>query len=72
MRIWSWNVNGIRACHREQFLPHLETGRIDVLCLQEVKAMPEQVPGDVLSGHGYHVAWAPAEKGYSGVATFLR
>ena len=74
MHIWSWNVNGIRACHRkEQLLPLLARDTVDVLCLQEIKALPEQVPEEVLDGHGCHIAWGPAErKGYSGVATFSK
>ena len=48
MHIWSWNVNGIRACHRkEQLLPLLGRANLDVLCLQEIKALPEQVPDEV-------------------------
>ena len=74
MRLWSWNVNGIRACHRKgQLLSLLEREKPDVLCLQEIKAMPEQLEHDLLESHGYHVSWAPAEKkGYSGVATFSK
>ena len=74
LRIYSWNVNGIRACHRKGALYGiLEEHRPDVLCVQEIKAMPEQLDAAILTAHGYHVAWAPAErKGYSGVATFSR
>ncbi len=74
IRIYSWNVNGIRACHRKGALYGiLENHRPDVLCVQEIKAMPSQLDAEILSDHGYHVAWAPAErKGYSGVATFSR
>ena len=74
MRLWSWNVNGIRACHRKgELLSLLSREKPDVLCLQEIKAMPEQLENDLLKDHGYHVTWAPAEKkGYSGVATFSR
>lgn len=74
MRIVSWNVNGIRAAARKGFLGWLERSRPDVVCLQETKALPEQVPDDVLlaiSSLGYHLDWHSAErKGYSGVATF--
>ncbi len=70
----SWNVNGIRACHRKgEFLAVLDRDKPDVLCVQETKAWPEQLDADLLSQHGYHVVWAMAEKkGYSGVATFSR
>ncbi len=74
MRLFSWNVNGIRAVHRKGlFLSFLESAQPDVLCLQETKAWPEQLESDLLTDHGYHVVWAEAEKkGYSGVATFSR
>ncbi len=74
MRIVSWNVNGIRACLKKGLLDWLEAERPDVLCLQETKALVEQVPQkdlDRLSSLGYHAYWHSAErKGYSGVATF--
>ena len=74
MKLISWNVNGIRACHRKgEFLALLEREAPDVLCIQETKAWPEQLEADLLTEHGYHVVWAKAEKkGYSGVATFSR
>lgn len=73
MRIVSWNVNGIRAATRKGFLDWLAAAQPDVLCLQEIKAMPEQLGPDLLSDHGYHVVWNPAKKkGYSGTATFSK
>jgi len=74
MKIVSWNVNGIRACHRKgEFLSLLERLEPDLLCIQETKAWPEQLGADLLEDHGYHVTWAVAEKkGYSGVATFSK
>ena len=73
MRIVSWNVNGIRAATRKGFLDWLAETQPDVVCLQEIKAMPEQLGPDLLSEHGYHVAWHPAQKkGYSGTATFSK
>jgi len=74
MKIISWNVNGIRACHRKgEFLKLIEIHQPDFLCVQETKAWPEQLDEDLLTDHGYHVTWAKAEKkGYSGVATFAR
>jgi exodeoxyribonuclease-3 len=74
MKIISWNVNGIRACHRKgEFNRLLAVHQPDFLCVQETKAWPEQLDEDLLSEHGYHVTWATAEKkGYSGVATFAR
>lgn len=71
MRLFSWNVNGIRAVERKGFLSWLQSERPEVLCLQEVRAEPEQLSHALREGHGYHVVWNPAQKkGYSGVATF--
>ena len=70
MRLFSWNVNGIRAALRKGFLTFIEDYKPDVLCLQEIKASPDQVD---LTLDGYHLYWNPAEKkGYSGTATFAR
>lgn len=72
MKILSWNVNGIRACHRKgAFLSLLNKEKPDVLGVQETKAWPEQLDAELLRDHGYHVTWAQAEKkGYSGTALF--
>ena len=74
MKIMSWNVNGIRACHRKgAFLELLEAESPDILGIQETKAWPEQLGADLLEEHGYHVVWAQAEKkGYSGTAVFSK
>ncbi|ESU23725.1 exodeoxyribonuclease [Flavobacterium enshiense DK69] len=70
MKIISYNVNGIRAAITKGFIEWLQSANPDVICLQEIKATPEQIPTlDIeLSGYPYHY-WFPAEKkGYSGVA----
>ncbi|RMF07758.1 MAG: exodeoxyribonuclease III [Candidatus Neomarinimicrobiota bacterium] len=73
MRLVSWNVNGIRAAEKKGLRSWLDETRPDVLCLQETKARPDQVPASLLEGHGYHTYWHSAERpGYSGVATFCR
>ncbi|HYC00012.1 MAG TPA: exodeoxyribonuclease III [Candidatus Limnocylindrales bacterium] len=75
-RIITWNVNGIRAVIKKGFCDFLERERPDILCLQEVKCTPEQMPVAELERFGslgYTVHWNPARKaGYSGVATFCR
>ncbi|MEM1202885.1 MAG: exodeoxyribonuclease III [Acidobacteriota bacterium] len=72
MRIYSWNVNGIRAAAKKGFGDWLAGCEGDVVALQEVRAKPEQVPADLLDA-GFHVEVAAAERpGYSGVATFSR
>ncbi len=74
MKIISWNVNGIRACHRKgAFNALLEAHQPDILGIQETKAWPEQLDAELLEQHGYHVSWAcAAKKGYSGTATFSK
>jgi exodeoxyribonuclease-3 len=70
MKIISYNVNGIRAAISKGFIPWLQQANPDVICLQEIKATPEQIPllDFELAGYPYHF-WFPAEKkGYSGVA----
>jgi hypothetical protein len=72
-RLFSWNVNGIRACWRKGFLDWLAEARPDVLGLQETRALPEQLESDLLHPDGYQVHYHPAErKGYSGVALYTR
>lgn len=73
MRLFSYNINGIRAGLRKGFLEWLQTANPDVICLQEVKATAEQVDLDIFRNLGYHVYWYPAvKKGYSGVAILSR
>lgn len=73
MRIVSWNVNGLRACAKKGFLEFLESRKIDLALLQEVRATPEQLPGEVREPPGWHTAFSPAERpGYSGVAIYSR
>jgi exodeoxyribonuclease-3 len=72
-RLFSWNVNGIRACGRKGFLDWLTTAKPDVLGLQETRALPEQLEEGLRQPDGYHVHYHPAEKkGYSGVALYSR
>ena len=70
MKIISYNVNGIRAAIRKGFLDWLESTNADVVCLQEIKATPEQIDHEPFEALGYKFNyWFPAEKkGYSGVA----
>lgn len=70
MKIYSWNVNGLRAVIRKEALQKfIDEYQPDVLCLQEIKAKPEQVDFDF---SGYKVFWNPAKRaGYSGTATLV-
>lgn len=71
MKIYSWNVNGIRAViKKELWQPFIENEQPDIICLQETKAKEEQVG---LELPDYHQAWFSAVKpGYSGTAIFSK
>ena len=73
MRLYSWNVNGIRAAEKKGFLNWLDEVQPDILCLQETKAKIDQLGSSLIEDHGYHTFWHSAIKpGYSGVATFSK
>ena len=73
MRIITYNVNGIRSAIGKGLMEWIRQVSPDVLCLQEIKASPEQVGLLELESLGYHHYWYPAQKkGYSGVAIFSR
>ncbi|MEM6709620.1 MAG: exodeoxyribonuclease III [Pseudomonadota bacterium] len=73
MRVLSWNVNGLRACTKKGFLKVLARTRADVFCVQEVRALPEQLDDKVRAPKGWHVHFHPAgRRGYSGVAIYAR
>ena len=69
MKIATWNVNGIRA-REAQLCEWLDRDRPDVVCLQEIKARPDQVP-DRCKLTDYHAFWHGAG-GYSGVSLHIR
>lgn len=71
MKIYSWNVNGIRAVHKKgYFLPFIAKHEPDILCLQETKAEQGQSEIDLPD---YEEYWSSAErKGYSGTAIFTK
>lgn len=73
MRIISYNVNGIRAAINKGFTDWLQTGPADIICLQETKAVKENVDFKKIEDLGYHTYWFSAQKkGYSGVAIFTK
>lgn len=76
MRIISYNVNGIRSAISKGWLNWLQATNADVVCLQEIKAHPENIPQEIflLEDMGYkYQYWYPAQKkGYSGVAILSR
>lgn len=70
MKIASYNVNGIRAAMNKGFVDWLKATDPDVICLQEIKAMKEQVDVEAFenAGYKYHYWFSAQKKGYSGVA----
>ena len=73
MKILSWNVNGIRAAFKKGIFEWIKKESPDILCLQETKALPEQVPPQLKNMPGYNVYWNSAvRKGYSGVVTYTK
>lgn len=70
MKFVSWNVNGLRACLKKDFIASFTALDADAFCLQETKMQPEQAE---LTLPGYQLFWNSAEKkGYSGTAIFTR
>ena len=73
MKIISWNVNGLRAVYKKNFLDWLRKSKADIVCLQEIKAQEEQLPLDLINPVGYFSHFNPAvKKGYSGTAVFTK
>lgn len=71
MKIYSWNVNGIRAVwNKGLFQKFIEEHDPDIVCLQETKAQQDQSQVDIAH---YHEYWSSAiKKGYSGTAIFTK
>lgn len=71
MKIFSWNVNGIRAVvKKDTFVPFIQKYTPDIVCLQETKAEQGQA---VIDLSGYEEYWnSAAKKGYSGTAIFTK
>jgi exodeoxyribonuclease-3 len=72
MRFASWNVNGIRACSKNGLAAWFKQQDFDIVGLQEVRALPEQIPEDVQSLPHYKYWCAAQKKGYSGVGILSR
>ena len=74
MKIISYNVNGIRAAINKGFIDWLKSTNPDVICLQEIKALKEQLDLDVFAeaGYQYNYWFSAQKKGYSGVAILCK
>ncbi len=73
MRILTYNVNGIRAAITKGFPEWLKSTDADIVCIQETKAQPGQIPSELFEELGYKVYIHSAiRKGYSGVAILTK
>jgi exodeoxyribonuclease-3 len=75
MKIISWNTNGLRATAKQGFFnPLFEKYQPNILCLQETKVEPEQLPEEVKNVLGYnsYFSYSKLRKGYSGVAIYTK
>lgn len=73
MKVISVNLNGIRAAARKGFYQWLEKVDADIICLQELKAQPDQIEGLPYHPEGYHTFFHAAQKkGYSGVGIYAK
>jgi exodeoxyribonuclease-3 len=70
MKLVTWNVNGIRA-REHDVAAFVDREHPDVLCLQELKALPEQIPETLAALPDYWCYWH-GSKGYSGVGLHVR
>lgn len=72
MKLISWNVNGIRAVLKKDFLDILYTLDADVFCIQETKAQPDQIEVDCKDLYPYQYMNSAQRKGYSGTMIFCK
>jgi exodeoxyribonuclease III len=73
MRVVSLNCNGIRSAHDKGFLAWMRRNKVDVLCMQEIKAHEADLTEELLKPRGYHAAFYPAvKKGYAGTAIYSK
>jgi exodeoxyribonuclease-3 len=76
MRITTWNVNGLRAITKKNFFEDISSIQPDVLCLQEIKARPEQLDDKIMTtiqNRFSYQSWNPAQRpGYSGTTTWAK
>ncbi len=73
MKLFSFNVNGIRAIEKKGFIDWVNEVQPDILCLQEIKAMEDQLSDELKNIPGYKVIIHSAErKGYSGTAIYYK
>ncbi|MDD5441464.1 MAG: endonuclease/exonuclease/phosphatase family protein, partial [Candidatus Omnitrophica bacterium] len=73
MKLFSWNVNGIRAIEKKGFVEWLNKAGPDILAIQETKVQETQLTDSLLKIKGYFSYWHCAQhKGYSGVGLYIK
>ncbi|GAA0743672.1 exodeoxyribonuclease III [Clostridium oceanicum] len=73
MKIYSWNVNGIRAIFKKNFLDFIKEEEPDILCLQETKIQDDKLEDNIRNIPPYYSYFSFAKrKGYSGVAIYSK
>jgi exodeoxyribonuclease-3 len=73
LKIYSWNVNGVRAAIKNGLIKWIDQSEPDILCLQEIKADASVFPQELHDKEGYEVYANPAtKKGYAGTAVLTK
>jgi len=73
MKLVSYNVNGIRAALKKDLIKWVKKENPEIICFQETKSQPDQIPAELFEDLGYNAYWHSAEKkGYSGVLTLSK
>ena len=68
IKIFSYNINGIRAAIKKDLVKWITKSNPDIVCFQEIKANEDQFDTEIFTKLGYHNYWFSAQKkGYSGV-----
>ena len=71
IKIYSWNVNGLRAVIKKGFLEWIKSSQGNIICIQEIKSTVEQLPDEAVNIGKFNSYFFPAErKGYSGTAIY--
>ncbi len=73
VRLYSWNINGIRAATKKGLVSWLEAADAEIVGFQEVRAWPDDIPAEISALPDFHQTYThPERKGYSGVGLFSK